>query len=89
MSESERLYATGSVYEAEYEGPPLLVIELRDMQSVPVIKYKGKEIDGKLEVNYHWKTKGLEDLGEHEISLEHVDKEQQAAEKINLKRLFT
>lgn len=91
MSEKEPTftYAIGSVYEAEYEEPPLLVIELKDMKSVPVIKYKGEEITGKLEVDYHWKTKGLDDVGEHELSLENVDEEQQASRKIHFKRLFT
>ncbi|MNW43607.1 hypothetical protein D3C74_208120 [compost metagenome] len=68
---------------------PLLIIEVKDMESVPVVRYKGEDITGKVEVGYQWRTTGNNDLGKHNISLEYVDKKQQSVQAINLRRLFT
>ncbi|WP_379397850.1 hypothetical protein [Paenibacillus lentus] len=68
---------------------PLLIIEVKDMESVPVVRYKGEDITGKVRVGYQWRTKGDSDLGNHNILLEYVDKEQQSVQEINLRRLFT
>lgn len=49
---------------------PLLVIEVQDLNCVPVVKYKGKEITGKVHVEYLWHTKTEAD-GQHEYELEY------------------
>lgn len=73
----------------EEEKKPLLTIEVKDMQSVPVVKYKGEDITGKVEIDYHWRTSDSEIIGEHEVYIEHCNKEQLSVEKIEQKRIFT
>lgn len=50
---------------------PLLVIEVQDLNSVPVVKYKGEDITGKVHIEYLWHTKTEVD-GQHEFRLDHA-----------------
>lgn len=53
---------------------PLLTIEVQDIESVPIVKYKGevvnKEEDGMFSVSYEWLTvgEGLRSEGKHSLS---------------------
>lgn len=48
--------------------PKLLVIEVSDINSVPVITYKGKELMGKIAVSYDWVTRNAqEDSGVQDL----------------------
>lgn len=53
---------------------PLLVIEVQDLNSVPIVKYKGEEITGKVHVEYMWHTKTEID-GQHEYKLDYAIKQ--------------
>ncbi|WP_212942476.1 hypothetical protein [Paenibacillus antibioticophila] len=65
---------------------PLLVIEVQDMESVPVVRYKGETLTGKVQVGYEWETKGCDDLGKHSLSLEYFDQDQQSVKCIKFRR---
>lgn len=56
--------------------PPLLVIEVKDLNSLPVIKLNGKDVSGLVEVSYLWSTKDGLTPGRHEYAVEHGDLEQ-------------
>lgn len=51
---------------------PLLIIEVADMDSVPVIRYKGQEISNKVSVSYDWKTR-TSVVGEHDLTINFFD----------------
>lgn len=53
----------------------LLTIEVKDMHSVPVVKYKGEEVQGNVEVSYEWKTRGCDNFGTHNAKVKYYDKE--------------
>ncbi len=55
--------------QCKAEETPLLTIEVKDMNSVPIVRYKGKELEGKVSIDYFWLTKGT-DAGGHEYRLE-------------------
>lgn len=65
---------------------PLLVIEVKDMNSVPAVRYKGKDITGRVQVGYEWETKGCDDLGKHSLQLEYFDQEQQSVKGVRFRR---
>lgn len=50
---------------------PLLTIELEDMNSVPVVKYKGEEFGPKIHVKFDWETKTEKDFGGVEFDIKH------------------
>ncbi|PEA86649.1 hypothetical protein [Bacillus thuringiensis] len=52
---------------------PLLVIEVKDMNSVPSVIYKGIDIKGKVSVDYEWTTNDLEQVGAHNLKIKHID----------------
>ncbi|EOW9529885.1 hypothetical protein ACO11K_003649 [Bacillus cytotoxicus] len=52
---------------------PLLVIEVKDMNSVPTVTYKGEDIKGKVLINYEWITKEFEKQGKHNMTIKHID----------------
>lgn len=52
---------------------PLLAIVVEDMDSVPVVKYKGNTLSGKVSVSYGWDTKSDVD-GKHSYNLEYGSK---------------
>lgn len=55
------------------EKQPLLVITLSDIDSVPVVKYKGKRIDRKLRVAFDWETQSIDKISSGTyIHIEHV-----------------
>lgn len=66
--------------------PPLLVIEVKDMHAVPVVRYKGKEIEGRILVDYTWGTKDHESRI-HAINLEYCDKDNLTIHRIGLEKL--
>lgn len=65
---------------------PLLIIEVKDMESVPVVRYKGAVLTGMVKVGYEWETKGCDDLGKHSLSLEYFDQDQQSVKSIKFRR---
>lgn len=54
------------------ENEPLLQIVLSDIDSAPVVHYKGKQIDRKLRVAFDWKTKSVDKIDMTYIHIEHV-----------------
>lgn len=50
---------------------PLLTFELQDMNSVPIVKYKGEEIKLKTHVAFDWKGRTEESYGGAEFEIEH------------------
>lgn len=54
------------------EKQPLLVITLFDIDSVPVVHYKGKQIDRKLRVAFDWETQSIDKINQTYIHIEHV-----------------
>lgn len=63
---------------------PLLVIEVQDLNSVPVIRYKGEVVTGKKAVEYFWRTKTAEDNGEHKFELKYVDKSEPCPKDVKI-----
>ncbi|AJO16817.1 MULTISPECIES: hypothetical protein [Bacillus subtilis group] len=63
------------------EKPPLLQIELEDIDSVPRVFYKGKEIKDKIRVDFSFLTN--DDTGFHptHIDIEYIDKESKFGSK--------
>ena len=53
---------------------PLLVIEVTDLHSVPIIRYKGEEIEGMVSVSYDWTTR-TEVEGKHELTVNYCGKD--------------
>jgi hypothetical protein len=53
---------------------PLLEIRVDDMDSVPVIYYKGKPIKAKVSISYDWHTR-TEQPGKQSIRIVHYDEE--------------
>ncbi|MEH7458507.1 hypothetical protein V7183_15160 [Bacillus sp. JJ1127] len=52
---------------------PLLQIVQSDINSVPVVLYKGKEMTGKVRVRFDWKTAGHHHKPGAYIHIEHVE----------------
>jgi len=50
---------------------PLLTISVYDLNSVPVVTYKGKEIEGKISISYDWLTRSVGEDGGHSICIKH------------------
>lgn len=63
---------------------PLLVIEVQDLNSAPVVRYKGEEIRHRKSVEYSWKTKTAEDNGEHKFELKYVDKSEPCPKDVKI-----
>jgi hypothetical protein len=52
---------------------PLLEIRVDDLDSVPVVYYKGKQLPNALiHIGYDWRTRDETGLGKHVVSLEYV-----------------
>ncbi|PEU76759.1 hypothetical protein CN386_16095 [Bacillus cereus] len=54
------------------ENKPLLQIVLSDIDSVPIVHYKGEEIKGKVRISFDWKTDGQYHKSGPYIHIEHV-----------------
>lgn len=54
------------------EDEHLLQIVLSDIDSVPIVHYKGKQIDRKLHVAFDWKSKSVDKFDMTYIHIEHV-----------------
>ncbi|GAB6614076.1 hypothetical protein bcgnr5406_25140 [Bacillus cereus] len=52
---------------------PLLAITLSDIDSVPVVQYKGKPIDNKIRVSVDWATNTDKRTDMTYIHIEHVE----------------
>ncbi|WP_242474232.1 hypothetical protein [Bacillus cereus group sp. N17] len=55
------------------EKQPLLTITLSDIDSNPVVRYKGKQIDRKLRVGFDWASDTDKVCYMNYIHIEHVD----------------
>lgn len=53
--------------------PPLLVIEVKDLNSVPIVRHNGVAVTGMVVIEYLYGTKTLE-VGKHEYTIEHMIK---------------
>ncbi|PHE68802.1 hypothetical protein COF47_27190 [Bacillus wiedmannii] len=51
---------------------PLLIITLTDIDSVPIVQYKGKQIDRKVRVAFDWETQSIDKINRTYIHIEHV-----------------
>ena len=51
---------------------PLLTIEVSDLNSEPVVKYKGEEVDWKVSVKYEWETR-TDVEGKHSFSIKRYE----------------
>ncbi|MCU5491173.1 hypothetical protein OCB70_02145 [Bacillus cereus] len=51
---------------------PLLTITLTDIDAVPIVHYKGKQIDRKLRVAFDWESKSIDKFDMTYIHVEHV-----------------
>ncbi|MGX5574889.1 hypothetical protein ACWKTS_26645 [Bacillus toyonensis] len=51
----------------------LLIIKVQDMGSVPSVTYKGKDIKGKVVINYEWTTDEFEKEGKHNMTIKHIE----------------
>ncbi|OAB48471.1 hypothetical protein PBAT_02230 [Paenibacillus antarcticus] len=53
---------------------PLLTITVQDIDSVPVVTYKGEDIQGKVSISYEWLTRDDTGDGIHNACIKHIDK---------------
>ncbi|MGH0614861.1 hypothetical protein ACQVP6_08395 [Bacillus cereus] len=51
---------------------PLITITLSDIDSVPVVYYKGEWIDKKIRVGFDWETQSIDKVNRTYIHIEHV-----------------
>ncbi|PGM96010.1 hypothetical protein [Bacillus cereus] len=51
---------------------PLITITLSDIDSVPMVYYKGEWIDRKLRVGFDWETRSIDKINRTYIHIEHV-----------------
>ncbi|HDR7449712.1 TPA: hypothetical protein QCX35_005945 [Bacillus toyonensis] len=51
---------------------PLLTITLTDIDAVPMVHYKGKQIDRKLRVAFDWEAQSMDKINQTYIHIEHV-----------------
>ncbi|MBU4641232.1 hypothetical protein [Bacillus toyonensis] len=51
---------------------PLLTITLTDIDSTPIVHYKGKQIDRKLRVAFDWESQSIDKINGTYIHIEHV-----------------
>ncbi|MBK5495335.1 hypothetical protein [Bacillus sp. TH13] len=54
------------------ENEPLLQIVLSDIDSVPLVHYKGKQIDRRLRVAFDWESQSIDKINQTYIHIEHV-----------------
>lgn len=54
------------------ENEPLLQIVISDIDAVPIVSYKGKQIDRKLRVTFDWETQSIDKINRTYIHIEHV-----------------
>ncbi|MEK4148929.1 hypothetical protein NST02_17860 [Robertmurraya sp. FSL W8-0741] len=75
---NDAIYQTAKELADEVEGKenkhPLLVIELENESSVPKIIFKGKEVEEKREILFHWET-DTSIPGGLTYAIEHAEKE--------------
>ncbi|WP_242237982.1 hypothetical protein [Bacillus cereus group sp. BfR-BA-01316] len=57
---------------SEIREEPLLTITLTDIDAVPIVHYKGKQIDRKLRVAFDWETQSIDKTNRTYIHIEHV-----------------
>ncbi|MEK4686248.1 hypothetical protein NSQ76_10910 [Bacillus sp. FSL M8-0256] len=48
---------------------PLLQITLKDLDSVPEVIHNGEPLQGRIEIDFNWKTRGLDKEGSTYINL--------------------
>ncbi|UDW08803.1 hypothetical protein FHP23_012800 [Bacillus cereus] len=58
--------------EQEQKQEPLLTITLTDIDAIPIVHYKGKQIDRKLRVAFGWESKSVDKFDMTYIHVEHV-----------------
>ncbi|KEK17559.1 hypothetical protein BAMA_12550 [Bacillus manliponensis] len=61
--------------QARKEHDHLLSITLSDINAVPVVHYKGKQVDKKIRVSFDWKTNNNCKSGSY-IHIEHMEPEE-------------
>ena len=59
-------------YKREPKQEPLLTITLTDIDSKPVVHYKGEQIDRKLRVAFDWESQSIDKINQTYIHIEHV-----------------
>ncbi|MFJ6242240.1 hypothetical protein ACIQHV_12455 [Bacillus bombysepticus] len=59
-------------YKRELKQEPLLTITLTDIDSKPVVHYKGEQIDRKLRVAFDWESQSIDKINRTYIHIEHV-----------------
>lgn len=58
--------------QSNQEQEPLLTITLTDIDAIPIVHYKGKQIDRKLRVAFDWESKSVDKFDMTYIHVEHV-----------------
>ncbi|MFK4461890.1 hypothetical protein [Bacillus safensis] len=52
-----------------FEEPPLLQITLKDLDSVPEVIHNGESLEGRVDIDFNWKTGGFDTVGSTYINL--------------------
>ncbi|HDR8433530.1 TPA: hypothetical protein QC285_003312 [Bacillus cereus] len=58
--------------KSNQEQEALLTITLTDIDAIPIVHYKGKQIDRKLRVAFDWESKSVDKFDMTYIHVEHV-----------------
>ncbi|PCK18043.1 hypothetical protein CEY02_19380, partial [Bacillus pumilus] len=52
-----------------FEQPPLLQITLKELDSVPEVIHNGESLEGRIDIDFNWKTGGFDTVGSTYINL--------------------
>ncbi|WP_111292181.1 hypothetical protein [Bacillus safensis] len=65
-----------------FEDPPLLQITLKDLDSVPEVIHNGEPLEGRVDIDFNWKTGGFDTVGTTYINLRTLEnKDKKPSEK--------
>ncbi|WP_260856665.1 hypothetical protein [Bacillus pumilus] len=65
-----------------FEEPPLLQITLKDIHSVPEVIHNGEPLEGRIDIDFNWKTGGFDTVGSTYINLRTLEnKDKKPSEK--------
>ncbi|WP_235676344.1 hypothetical protein [Bacillus mycoides] len=69
----EEGYRSGVTHkQSNDDKKPLLTITLTDIDAVPIVHYKGKQIDRKLRVAFDWESQSIDKINRTYIHIERV-----------------
>ncbi|WHF29122.1 hypothetical protein QJS65_20465 (plasmid) [Bacillus altitudinis] len=73
---------TENLEQRTFEKPPLLQITLKELDSVPEVIHNGEPLEGRVDIDFNWKTGGFDTVGTTYINLRTLEnKDKKPSEK--------